>query len=289
MVLAVATSLDAKVITKDYNYANFTGLEVNSCFKVELTQSDNYQVVIEIDDEYFEYLRVGEERGRLVIKIDSERLPKKLRNIKDDVVMRASVSMPVLHSLRLSGAVKLRTSSTFESHQVNQFNLSLSGASGVDRLDISGNAARIDISGASKLNISAKFFDVDMECSGASSMKADLDCGDAEINLSGASRGDIFGNFTELDIDCSGASKAIVEGSAKEAQYEAAGASSIKAENMVCEKVNVELSGASGCRVNATRYLDVECSGASSCKYVDNGDIIIKYNGNRSSSLNRIK
>lgn len=287
--ITMATSLNAKVITREFNNTGFTGLEVSSCFKVELTKSDNYSVVIELDDDYDEYLIVKEERGRLVVRLDTDRMPKRLRRISNDIVMRANISMPVLYSLKLSGASQLKSTSTFESHSVNLFTMSLSGASKVNDLSISGTNARIGVSGASKLTMKGCFVDIKIEGSGASSVSAELECGETEIELSGASKGNISGKFADLDIDCSGASKAVVEGTAVEANYHASGASSINAENLEASEVDVEVSGASSAKVNATKVLEVESSGASSCSYVDNGNIRIKYDGNRSSSLRKIR
>jgi hypothetical protein len=109
----------------------------------------------------------------------------------------------------------------------------------------------LDVSGASHVAIagfkSPKALNVDV--SGASSLRGDIEAGDARFDVSGASHVTLSGSGQDANIDASGASEADLAGFA------------------VADAV-VEASGASNVTVNASGRLDVDASGASHVYYL---------------------
>lgn len=109
----------------------------------------------------------------------------------------------------------------------------------------------LDLSGASHAIItgfkSTKALDVDL--SGASHLRGDIEAGNASFDLSGAS-----------DVT--------VSGSAQDVTIDASGASSVDLGGFPVNDANVKASGASNVTVNASGKLDVEASGASHVYYL---------------------
>lgn len=130
----------------------------------------------------------------------------------------------------------------------------------------------------------------EIEISGASSLNAQgLKSSNLSIDCSGASRLDVSGDFGMLEIDCSGASRGNVSGEAKIFSLELSGASRFDAEDLLCNKVELELSGASRVSVNALERLDIDCSGASRVDYKIQDDTILQAESSGASKLTRIR
>jgi hypothetical protein len=97
-----------------------------------------------------------------------------------------------------------------------------------------------------------------------------------DVNLSGASdlRGDIEAG--DATFDASGASRVTLNGSAGNVSVEGSGASHIDLSDFAVADAGVKLSGASTATVNASGTLDVDASGASDVYYLGDprmGDI----------------
>jgi len=111
--------------------------------------------------------------------------------------------------------------------------------------------AGLNLSGASSATItgftSTKALDIDL--SGASSLRGDIKAGNAGFDVSGASR-------------------VTLTGSAGDATIEAEGASAVDLSAFAVVDANVDASGASRVTVNPSGRLDVEASGASDVYYL---------------------
>ena len=114
----------------------------------------------------------------------------------------------------------------------------------LEGLEASG-AANVTAAG---FRTSARF---DLEVSGASTFRGEIDCGDIYMRVSGASTVTLDGSGRNGDIGVSGASRARLEG-------------------FTLQDVDMEASGASSVTVNLTGRLDAEASGASTIRYLGN-------------------
>jgi hypothetical protein len=113
--------------------------------------------------------------------------------------------------------------------------------------------AGLEMSGASHVAVtgfkSTKTFDVNL--SGASRLRGEIDAGDATF-------------------DASGASRVTLNGSAGNVTVEGSGASQIDLSDFAVADAIVKLSGASAATVNPSGTLDVDASGASDVYYLGN-------------------
>jgi len=169
------------LVTEEFEFSDFTRVEVGSAFQVEIVQADSYRVSVTADDNLFEYIQVSKQGETL--KIGLKLLP--LRPLF--TTLRAEITMPPIYDLDLSGATKG----------------TLSGFSSTENLDI-------EVSGASSLDMSdMAASDIEFELSGASRVRGDITAsGNARLNLSGASSVQLQGAAGDLAIDASGASRA---------------------------------------------------------------------------------
>ena len=184
--------------TEEFNFGDFTRVEVGHAFEVEVVQSDSYSVSITADDNLFKNLKVSKEGETLKIGC-SRHIGWRLRRTRP----RARITMPVLKGLQLSGATK-GTISGFNSSE--GFKLNLSGASSVTG-EITAGDAEFNFSGASSVELAGAAKNAVIEASGASHMElGGFSVHDAAIKLSGASRSTVKLDGT-LNATLSGASK----------------------------------------------------------------------------------
>lgn len=182
--------------TRQYDFTDFSRVEVGSAFEFEIIQSGSYSVSVTADDNAFEHIEVAKEGDTL--KIGLKIIPGVV-----PTTMEAVVTMPQLRGLDISGASR-GTIAGFSSAE--NIDIEVSGASRVAG-DITAGDAEFDISGASTVQLEGSAGNMAADVSGASRFNlGGFIVNDADIDFSGASSGTI--NLTgRLDADLSGASK----------------------------------------------------------------------------------
>ena len=182
--------------TEEYAFANFTRVEIGSAFEFEIKQSSSFSINVTADDNVIDYVQVSQIGQTLKIRL------KTVPGLRL-VTLRASVTMPQLHSLTASGASH-GTVSNFNSTE--DLDIKVSGASRVTG-DITASNVDFDISGASTIQLEGSANDILASVSGASHLNLDdFTVDNADVNFSGASSGTVNLNG-RLDADLSGASK----------------------------------------------------------------------------------
>lgn len=190
--------------TRELEFSDFMKLKVSHAFEVDVTRDDSFSVSITLDDNLFEYLDATRIGSTLYIRMKQGRTY--LRSTQ-----RASITMPELLSLDLSGASRVTVSGFSSSDALT---LNLSGASTLDIQDVKAGRTRLDASGASKVSGSIAMADGSFDLSGASSVELNGNGGDVTIDASGASSA-ALGSFTvaDADVELSGASRATLNAS----------------------------------------------------------------------------
>jgi hypothetical protein len=108
----------------------------------------------------------------------------------------------------------------------------------------------------------------DLQLSGASSLRGDLEVGDARINVSGASTVRSGLRADDVRVEVSGASRVALQGAGTTLWVEASGASRADlSELAISGNARVEASGASTVDVLVDGRLDANASGASRVRY----------------------
>lgn len=114
-----------------------------------------------------------------------------------------------------------------------------------------------------------------IDASGACDVKVEgaFKAGDLDIQLSGSSdfKGEV--NATNLRLNGSGSSDFIIKGDATNVRIEVSGASDVKGFDLVTEFCDANASGASDISITVNKELKVKASGASDVNYKGNGII----------------
>lgn len=218
--LGNTTTDKASDVTEVKDFTNFDQLEIGSAFEVEITRSDNYTIVIIADESLIDLIEVTQDGDTVKIFLNP-------RHIFTDFTigektLRAEITLPALQGLVLSGA-STGTVSGFNS--ISNFDLVVSGASSLDKLDMVIGDAEFEVSGASRVS-------------------GNLTAGNLEIKVSGASSVELSGQADSIDLRISGASR-------------------VDLTDVPVGEANVTLSGASEATINVSGALDIELSGAS--------------------------
>ncbi len=165
----------------------------------------------------------------------------------------------------------------------------------LDELDAQVKGKTLDIHYGSKWNRNRKrvTFDITMpslqgiDFSGASTsdVRGFRNQGNVSVEVSGASTSTIELDADKIDVDFSGASTVNLVGRADQITGDISGATTVKAFDLQSKKVQLEVSGASGVRVNATEKLSIDASGASSVRY--RGSASVSANTSGASSVRK--
>jgi hypothetical protein len=209
------------VVTLEEDITEFDEVDVSHAFEVDITQGEDFLVVVRVDDNLREYLRVVKRGSTLVIGLEPGR-PLNVRR----ATLEAEVTMPELTGIELSGASHV-TITGFESPK--PLEVDASGASEL-RGDIEAGDARFHVSGASRVTLRGSADDLTIDGSGASRVDlSDFDVLDADIELSGASRATVRASG-RLDVRASGASHVSYAGSPTLGDIDTSGASTVRPE-----------------------------------------------------------
>ena len=267
-----------------YDYKDFTALSVSNAFRVDFTFSDDWTVDVTVPDFIKPYLKVTRIGNK--VRIGLEKLPRdvqrKLNDLKDP--LQATVRMPKLLSLTLSGAAKLNAEGTQALGNEN-LQLDLSGASRLESLVSSGSGMlNLELSGASQADLKADFSLMDIDVSGASKLTLTGNADKVHLDCSGASGCKLDGDVRDAVVDVSGSSKSTITGKVGSLHLDQSGASKFGATGEVTQ-ADVEVSGASSCRITVTERLSYELSGASTL-HVKNLGAKIDGEQSRGSKIN---
>jgi hypothetical protein len=187
------------ITTKNYDFTDFTGIDIGYAFELVVTPSANYSVSISAVENVLKHINIHQDGTILVFEVDGW----------TDIWFsgwynpKVNITMPVLTDLKLSGASKANVTGFNSEHD---FDLRVSGASEID-LDMTTGDFVTELSGASHVDGHLIAASSHMELSGASHIKLTGSGGDIRLEGSGASDVDLKGyTVDDVNIDFSGAS-----------------------------------------------------------------------------------
>jgi len=247
LVLIIAISLAGygctnPSVTNPYEFSDFTRLDIQNAFDVEILQSGTYSISVTTNEALQDYLFVQKNGDTVTIKLAPN------HPFTDFVLMRktlkARIAMPVLNSLKVSGACHCQVKG-FES--TNNLDINVSGASRVTLNNIEAGDINLVVSGESEISGKLTSVDVDLNVSGASQIELTgfgEDVGliaegaskinmeffvtqTADINLSGSSHV-TTDTRSHLDFSLSGASRLYFLANPNIGKMEVLGASTVK-------------------------------------------------------------
>ena len=290
LCLGLAAWAAPTLITKTYPIDDFNAIDVAGVYRVDLSLDSRCSVSIQAPDYMEPYLIVKVSDGTL--RMSMEKLPVDIqrRLNKDSDKIWATVRMPSVRRMTLSGACRLACFNPIV--ETEPFRLTMSGAARAEGLSVEAPEARVDLSGAAKCQMSSGLFPkMTLRLSGAAKMDAGKICAEEmETDVSGASKLSMEGQVKNLQIEVSGASKAELKGEGVlDLSVQVSGASRVLAENMPAYQVKVDLSGTGFCKVHALSSIRIDASGATTCQYKAGPDTDVRIlSAGRGSSISRL-
>ena len=207
------------VVTQEEAITGFDKVDISQSFKVDISQGDNFSVVIRVDDNLVEYLEVVKQGSTLKIGLEPNRSYTIL-----NATMEAEVTMPELVGVDVSGSSDAQVSG-FESSK--SLVVDISGNSGL-RGDIQAGDTSFDVSGNSSVALSGSAGNVSVSASGSSEVDlTDFPASNGTVDASGAST--VTVNLSgRLDGDASVSSDIYYLGDPELGSIDTSGSSSIQ-------------------------------------------------------------
>ena len=206
----------AQVVVETRDTPSFTGVEVGSVFNVTITQGEGFLVEVEAEQEHMEYISTSVRRD--VLRIEYTRRVRNLRGLE------VRITAPAYSSLKASGASSIQGEGVLEATTLR---LEVSGASSMD-LAIQSDEVFTDISGASSMRLAGSAGFHELNASGVTNVRAyDLESQVATVNSSGTASVRV----TVLDAitaTASGASGITVRGNPASAQVTSSSGATIR-------------------------------------------------------------
>ena len=256
-------------LTKEYDFGKITKIEASSIFQIEVTQGNTKKVTVVYDEIFKERLEITGTLGKL--SLDLTDAVFKRDNSKKNAGIKVYLQMPTIEEIDLSGASSLKAEGIFTTDELD---IELSGATSVKGLQAKGSELDIDCSGASSLQMSANFKYIDTELSGAAKLTYTGDSQQFNGDFSGAVSASFYGDHNKTDIECSGATNITMEGETDYLKAIISGASKFKGEKYEAKDAYVEATGASNAQVRCTGDLKIMVSRASKLTHYGSPDII---------------
>jgi hypothetical protein len=195
--ICIAVVANAQSVKKTLTPAKFTKLDISSALNVEYVKGNIYKVEINAPERYLENVKVTNKGDVLVLKLECQKCNTKNGESFDIVVMS-----PQIDEVEVSGACSFTSKATLD-----------------------GSKLKLDVNGASNVNLN---------------LKVDY-----------------------LDLDVNGASSAKLVGTAKKVDADVNGASSFKGQDLKVETMKIECEGVSNSKVNVSGNLTASSSGMS--------------------------
>lgn len=208
----------SNITTEDFSFVDFSQIEVNGPFALNITISNSPETVsIEANENLQEFITVSKIGSKLLVEFDNG------ISISGNPTINLSVSMSNPSEIRGSGALAVTLENGITSTDLDVY---LSGASTLTgALNLENFNA--DISGASSFNLTGHVDEFDIIASGASLFNGyNFDADYFDAVLSGASVFRLVVN-TSIELTASGASFLYYKGEAQVNEANVSGASQI--------------------------------------------------------------
>ena len=192
-------ALSGERSTRTYDFTNFDGLTVAGQWQVTIERGDSWRVAVDLPAELVDNVRVEQDGGRLSVRSDGTVW---FGGFDDDArSLKATITMPALASMELSGASRVR----FSGFEGERLSLTSSGAA-----EVRGATGRYDtlelvMSGAGNIDLDGLLVtNANIQTSGAGNLKLNMAGGKLTGSMSGAGNLEYRGTVSEQSVAASG-------------------------------------------------------------------------------------
>ncbi len=209
---------DGHVVTQQRSVGAFNSVDVSGAVQVHVRQEATSSVNVQTDQNLMEYLDVYNDGNTLVIK---EKSGFNLKPSKNIVVY---IAAPVFKDIEVSGACDIVGDNTISGSEALSMHVS---GSGDIVMTVAVPSVSAEISGSGSINLKGQAADFSARVSGSGDVRCfDLVTDNTKLDLSGASEVEVTAN-KQLEVDASGASSVRYKGNAHVSQS-ISGAGSVK-------------------------------------------------------------
>jgi Putative auto-transporter adhesin, head GIN domain len=202
--------------------SSFTNIDVSGAINVHIKQDSTSSVRIEGDENLLQYIDTRVDGNTLIIETEDNIWMNTKRS------MNVYVSNPSYSYFEVSGASKLTGESPISSS--GDFRFKISGASS-GRLEVDAPKVAVELGGASKITLSGRTKEMDVDVAGASKANCyDLLAETVRAEASGASGAEVYSSV-KIIPRASGASHIYYKGNATEEDRSESGAGKVKKVN----------------------------------------------------------
>ncbi len=164
------------VVEETRDVSGFTGVEVSTGIDVYLSQGDDFEVVVEADENLQEVILTELKGDRLVVRTDHV-------NIRSARSKKVHVTLPELTELRISSAGDCVGQTAF---RCGDLRLSISSAGDLT-LEVDADRIDLDISSSGDARLAGSAAELNASLSSAGDLNAfDLVAGKVDVNVSSA-------------------------------------------------------------------------------------------------------
>ena len=204
------------LVSETYDFSYFTIVEAHNGLQLEITKSTAFSIEVAVDDNIKEYLEVDKSGDTLKILLKGNR-------VYSSVHLEASITMPELYGIDLSGGSRTSIAGFNSSHDLS---VELSGGSVLSG-EITATDTDFELSGGSEVNLVGSANDLVVDGSGGSQLNLEsFSVNNADIKLSGGGSATInLGG--RLDVDLSGGSRVLYLGNPSMGDLDLSGGSTV--------------------------------------------------------------
>jgi hypothetical protein len=190
--------LSGERTSRTYDRSGFDGVDISGQWQVTIERADVWRVAVEAPVELIDELEVEVSGDRLSLGSERGWCPGCFR---DDVVLRATITMPALESLDSSGTSMM----SFSGFDGDTLSLDVSGSGQVRGVASRFDRLTLDMSGAAAIDLAdVPVTDADVDVSGAGEVKLRMAGGRLSGDISGAANLEYSGTVSAETIDRSG-------------------------------------------------------------------------------------
>jgi len=183
--------------TREFNVANFTGINIEGEFHVVYRQSATHNVRVHMHENLFEILQVNTNND--VLQVSTTRPTRTNRGYTPRVYIYA----PILETVNLSGAIN---AAEWDTVLGSRFDVTVAGAVSAE-MSLEVETVEIHVAGAGDFTLSGSAESANITLTGAGNVEAeDLQTKNAQVIISGAGNVVIAASDT-LSVTISGAGR----------------------------------------------------------------------------------
>lgn len=195
---------NGNVVEEDRSVSGFTGVHVSSGIDVYLSEGNDFEVIVEADENLMEVILTEKQGNMLVVKTDKV-------NIRKSKSKKVHVTLPELTELKISSAGDCEGQTSFK---CDDLKLGISSAGDLS-LEVDADRIILDISSSGDARIAGSANELEVSLSSAGDLHAyDLIAKNADVNVSSA--GDARVHATEeISMNASSAGNIYYRGDAR--------------------------------------------------------------------------